>query len=136
MMQSLVVKHFSIDIHPAARIGRRIMFDHGTGIVVGETAVIDDDISVLHGVTLGGTGKEAHDRHPKIQRGVMIGAGAKVLGNIKVGEGARIAAGSIVLKAVRPFTTVVGVPAREVGTPPRTWPAYEMSQLLTPSARP
>lgn len=127
-MQSRLVHRFSIDIHPAAVIGKRVMLDHGTGIVIGETAVVEDDVSMLHNVTLGGTGKEARDRHPKIRRGVLIGAGAKVLGNIEIGEGARIAAGSIVLKPVPPNTTAVGVPARIVERGAERWPAFEMRQ--------
>jgi len=101
-----------MDIHPAARIGRGIMIDHGTGVVIGETAVVEDDVSMLHEVTLGGTGKAHGDRHPKVRRGVLIGAGAKILGNVEVGEGAKVGAGSIVLDDVAPYTTVVGVPAR------------------------
>ena len=103
---------FAVDIHPAARIGRGIFIDHATGIVIGETAVVDDDVSMLHGVTLGGTGKETGDRHPKIRRGVLLGAGAKVLGNIEVGEYSRIAAGSVVLQAVPAHCTAAGVPAK------------------------
>ncbi|GLS02858.1 serine O-acetyltransferase [Chitiniphilus shinanonensis] len=129
-VQSRNVALFSIDIHPAARIGARVMLDHGTGIVIGETAVVEDDVSILHGVTLGGTGKAAQDRHPKVRRGVMIGAGAKVLGNIEVGEGARVAAGSIVLKPVPPHATVAGVPAREVARAGSAWPALDMRQTL------
>jgi len=113
-LQSRSSEVFQTDIHPAARIGRGILLDHATGLVVGETAVIEDDVSLLQGVTLGGTGKEAGDRHPKIRRGVMIGAGAKILGNIEIGEDARIAAGSVVLISVPPGTTVAGVPARVV----------------------
>ena len=116
-LQSRSSSVFQTDINPNARIGRGIFLDHATGLVVGETAVIDDDVSILHGVTLGGTGKENEDRHPKIRRGVMIGAGAKILGNIEVGHCARIAAGSVVLKAVPHNTTVAGVPARVVGRP-------------------
>jgi serine O-acetyltransferase len=106
---------FQTDIHPAAQIGRGIFLDHATGLVVGETAVIEDEVSMLHGVTLGGTGKEHEDRHPKIRRGVLIGAGAKILGNIEVGHCARIAAGSVVLKSVPHNVTVAGVPAKIVG---------------------
>ena len=113
-LQSRMSEVFGIDIHPAARLGRRIMLDHATGIVIGETAMVDDDVSMLHEVTLGGTGKEHADRHPKVHRGVLIGAGAKILGNIEIGEGAKIGAGSIVLADVEPYTTVVGVPARLV----------------------
>jgi serine O-acetyltransferase len=116
-LQSRVSELFAVDIHPAARIGSGVFIDHAHGIVIGETAVVEDDVSMLHSVTLGGTGKEAGDRHPKIRRGVMIGAGAKVLGNIEVGEDARIAAGSVVLEDVPPRCTVAGVPARPVGGP-------------------
>ena len=114
-VQSRMSEVFAMDIHPAARIGCGVMIDHGTGLVVGETAVIEDDVSILQGVTLGGTGKECGDRHPKIRRGVLLGAGAKVLGNIEVAEGSKVGAGSIVLEDVPPYTTVVGVPARPVG---------------------
>ena len=107
---------FQTDIHPAARLGRGIFLDHATGLVVGETAEIDDDVSLLHDVTLGGTGKEAGDRHPKIRQGVTIGAGAKILGNIEVGAFARIAAGSIVLRSVAAYATVAGVPAKVIKT--------------------
>ncbi|MCX7380924.1 MAG: serine O-acetyltransferase [Alphaproteobacteria bacterium] len=129
-MQSRISEIFGADFHPAARVGRGIMIDHGTGVVIGETAVIEDDVSMLHEVTLGGTGKAGGDRHPKVRRGVLIGAGAKILGNIEVGEGAKVGAGSIVLDDVAPFTTVVGIPARPVGriagmaalTMDQTWP--------------
>ena len=107
---------FGLDIHPAARIGCGVMLDHGSGIVIGETAVVEDDVSILQNVTLGGTGKQTGDRHPKIRRGVMIGAGAKVLGNIEVGAYSKVAAGSVVLAAVPPHTTVAGVPAAVVRT--------------------
>ena len=131
-LQSRGAEVFGLDIHPAARLGRRILVDHGTGIVVGETAVIEDDVSILQGVTLGGTGKACGDRHPKIRRGVLIGAGAKVLGNIEVGEGAKVGAGSIVLEAVHPYTTVVGNPARSLGTRHKSMPALTMDQTLPP----
>ncbi len=121
---------FQCDIHPAARIGRGIFLDHATGLVVGETAVIEDDVSMLHDVTLGGTGKEAGDRHPKIRYGVMIGAGAKILGNIEVGHCARIAAGSVLLKSVPNNVTVAGVPARVVGRAGCPEPAHAMDQML------
>ena len=121
---------FGIDIHPAARIGCGILLDHGTGFVVGETSIIENDVSLFHEVTLGGSGKEGGDRHPKIGRGVMIGAGAKVLGNITVGEGAKIGAGSVVLKDVPPHTTVAGVPARVVNVPPSSLPAHDMDQTF------
>lgn len=132
-LQSRASELFGVDIHPAARFGRRILFDHGTGIVVGETCVIEDDVSLLQNVTLGGTGKHSGDRHPKVRRGVLIGAGAKVLGNIEVGEGAKVGAGSIVLETVPPFTTVVGNPARKVGTRHvGSMPALNMDQTLPP----
>ena len=129
-LQSRSSAVFQTDINPNARIGRGIFLDHATGLVVGETAVIDDDVSILHGVTLGGTGKEHEDRHPKIRRGVMIGAGAKILGNIEVGHCARIAAGSVVLKAVPHNTTVAGVPARVVGEAGCAEPSRTMDQML------
>jgi len=129
-LQSRSSAVFQTDINPNARIGRGIFLDHATGLVVGETASIDDDVSILHGVTLGGTGKENEDRHPKIRRGVMIGAGAKILGNIEVGHCARIAAGSVVLKAVPPNTTVAGVPAKVVGEAGCAEPSRTMDQML------
>lgn len=119
-----------VDIHPAANIGRGIMLDHATGIVVGETAVIDDDVSMLHSVTLGGTGKEVGDRHPKIRRGVLLGAGCKIIGNIVVGEGSKVGAGSVVLEDVPEHVTVVGVPAKVVGRPTAQDPALDMDQSL------
>ncbi|QIB35595.1 serine O-acetyltransferase [Ancylobacter pratisalsi] len=121
-----------VDINPAAPFGRGIFFDHATGIVVGETAVIEDNVSILQGVTLGGTGKEHGDRHPKIRHGVLLGAGAKVLGNIEVGHCARVAAGSVVLKAVPPKTTVAGVPARVVGEAGCSQPSRSMNQTFEP----
>ncbi len=129
-LQSRSSAVFQTDIHPAVTVGRGIFLDHATGLVVGETAVIEDDVSMLQDVTLGGTGKEDGDRHPKIRRGVLIGAGAKILGNIEVGVCARIAAGSVVLKAVPPRTTVAGVPARVVGEAGCAEPARSMDQLL------
>lgn len=129
-LQSRSSEVFQTDIHPAARLGRGLFFDHATGIVVGETAAIEDDVSILHGVTLGGTGKENEDRHPKIRRGVLIGAGAKILGNIEVGKCARVAAGSVVLKSVPPNMTVAGVPAREMGEAGCAEPARSMDQIL------
>ncbi len=128
--QSRSSEVFQTDINPAARIGRGIFLDHATGLVVGQTAVIGDDVSILQGVTLGGTGKELGDRHPKIGRGVLIGAGAKILGNIEVGRCARVAAGSVVLQPVPPNTTVAGVPARVVGTAGCAEPARSMDQIL------
>lgn len=127
-LQSRISEVFAVDIHPGARIGKGIMFDHATSVVIGETAVVDDDFSMLHEVTLGGSGKEGGDRHPKIGRGVMIGAGAKVLGNIRVGECAKIGAGSVVLHDVPAHTTVAGVPAKVVNMPPAALPAFEMDQ--------
>src|ERR1700738_1424253 len=129
-LQSRSSAVFQTDINPAARIGRGIFLDHATGLVVGETAVVEDDVSMLQDVTLGGTGKEDGDRHPKIRRGVLIGAGAKILGNIEVGECARIAAGSVVLKSVPPHITVAGVPARVVGEAGCAEPARAMDQML------
>jgi serine O-acetyltransferase len=129
-LQSRSSAVFQTDINPAAHIGRGIFLDHATGLVVGETAVVEDDVSMLQDVTLGGTGKEDGDRHPKIRRGVLIGAGAKILGNIEVGECARIAAGSVVLKSVPPHMTVAGVPARVVGEAGCAEPARAMDQML------
>jgi serine O-acetyltransferase len=129
-LQSRSSSVFQTDINPAAKIGRGIFLDHATGFVVGETAVIDDDVSILHDVTLGGTGKEGSDRHPKIRSGVMIGAGAKILGNIEVGKCARVAAGSVVLKPVPNNTTVAGVPARVVGTAGCPEPSRSMDQMF------
>src|SRR4030095_15299882 len=129
-LQSRSSAMFQVDINPAARMGRGIFLDHATGFVMGETAVVEDDVSILHGVTLGGTGKENEDRHPKIGRGVMIGAGAKILGNIKVGHCARIAAGSVVVKPVPNNVTVAGVPAKVVGTAGCAEPSRTMDQML------
>jgi len=128
--QSRISEVFGVDIHPAARIGRGVMIDHGTGVVIGETAIVEDDVSMLHGVTLGGTGKEQGDRHPKIRRGVMIGASATVLGNIEVGAYSRVGAGSVVLAAVPARCTVAGVPAKVIGCAGCDKPAHEMNQLL------
>lgn len=131
-LQSRVSELFAVDIHPAAKIGAGVFIDHAHGIVIGETAVVEDDVSMLHSVTLGGTGKVGGDRHPKIRRGVLIGAGAKVLGNIEVGEDARIAAGSVVLDDVAPRCTVAGVPAKPVGGKccEGLMPASEMNQVF------
>lgn len=126
---------FGIDIHPNARIGSGLMIDHAHSIVIGETAVVGDNVSMLHSVTLGGTGKEDDDRHPKIGNGVLIGAGAKILGNITVGNCSRVAAGSVVLQEVPPCKTVAGVPAKVVGEAGCSEPALSMDQLLeTPIA--
>ena len=121
---------FGIDIHPAAKIGKGLMIDHAHSIVIGETSVVGDNVSMLHSVTLGGTGKEDEDRHPKIGDGVMIGAGAKVLGNIKVGNCCRIAAGSVVLQGIPPKKTVAGVPAKIVGEAGCSTPSIKMDQIL------
>jgi serine O-acetyltransferase len=121
---------YGVDIHPAARIGKGIMIDHAHSIVIGETAVVGDNVSMLHSVTLGGTGKEKEDRHPKIGDEVLIGAGAKVLGNITVGCCSRIAAGSVVLEDVPPAMTVAGVPAKVVGSAGCEHPSVTMNQLL------
>ncbi len=121
---------YGVDIHPAARIGKGIMIDHAHSIVIGETAVVGDNVSMLHSVTLGGTGKEEQDRHPKIGNGVLIGAGAKVLGNIKVGNCSRIAAGSVVLEEVPPCKTVAGIPARIVGEAGCDQPSISMDHML------
>jgi serine O-acetyltransferase len=131
-LQSQSSKIFTVDIHPAARIGKGIMLDHATGCVIGETAVVGDNCSFLHGVTLGGSGKETGDRHPKIGACVLIGAGAKVLGNIHVGNCSRVAAGSVVLVDVPPNTTVAGVPARVVGPAGAAEPGRAMNQCLGP----
>jgi serine O-acetyltransferase len=129
-LQSQSSAVFQTDINPAVSIGRGIFLDHATGVVVGETAVIEDDVSILQEVTLGGTGKEAGDRHPKIRRGVLIGAGAKILGNIEIGHCARIAAGSVVLKSVPHNTTVAGVPARVIGEAGCPEPSRTMDHLF------
>jgi serine O-acetyltransferase len=129
-LQSRSSQVFQVDINPKVVIGKGIMFDHGTGIVIGETSVIGDDVSILQGVTLGGTGKEDSDRHPKVSTGVLVGAGAKILGNITIGKCARIAAGSVVLKDVPSCMTVAGVPAKIVGSAGCSHPASEMNQML------
>ena len=130
-LQNEISVVFGVDIHPAAQIGCGIMLDHATGIVIGETAIVENDVSILQSVTLGGTGKSCGDRHPKIRQGVMIGAGAKVLGNIEVGRGAKIGAGSVVLQSVAEYTTVAGVPAKVVGKPLTEMPAIGMNQDFT-----
>ncbi len=129
-LQSRISEAYGVDIHPNAEIGRGVMMDHATSIVIGETAVVGDDVSMLHSVTLGGTGKEDGDRHPKIDRGVLLGAGAKVLGNIHVGECARVAAGSVVTKDVPAHCTVAGVPAKVIGCADCKEPAREMNQVV------
>lgn len=130
-LQSRSSAVFQTDINPAARIGKGIFVDHATGFVVGETAVVDDDVSILHGVTLGGTGKAGGDRHPKIRRGVLIGAGAKILGNIEIGHCSKVASGSVVLSSVPNNKTVAGVPARIVGEAGCAEPSRAMDQLLS-----
>ena len=132
-IQMRVSEVFGIDIHPAAKMGQGIMIDHAHSIVIGETAVVGNNVSMLHSVTLGGTGKEKEDRHPKIGDGVLIGAGAKVLGNIRVGNCSRIAAGSVVLQDIPPRKTVAGVPARVVGEAGCNQPSQTMDQILAAS---
>jgi len=128
--QNQISVTLGVDIHPAARVGSGIMFDHATGIVIGETAVVEDDVSVLHSVTLGGTGKTSGDRHPKIRQGVLLSAGCKIIGNIEVGCNAKVGAGSVVLEDVPPNVTVAGVPAKIVGELHNRIPAHEMDQSL------
>ena len=125
--QNRISMEFSVDIHPAAKIGDGIMMDHATGVVIGETCVIGNNVSIMQSVTLGGTGKDEGDRHPKVGDGVLISAGAKILGNITIGEGAKIGAGSVVLKDVPPHTTAAGIPAKIVGKPMADQPGLEMN---------
>jgi len=129
-LQSISSEAFAVDIHPAARIGCGILLDHATSFVVGETAIIEDNVSILHEVTLGGTGKETGDRHPIVRSGVLLGAGAKILGRVEIGTGAKVGAGSVVLNDVAAHTTVAGVPAIEVGQSNEENPAIEMNQKL------
>lgn len=129
-LQSRGSEVYQVDIHPNARIGTGVFLDHGTGIVIGETAVVGDEVSMLHGVTLGGTGAERGDRHPKIGKGVLLGAGAKVLGNIEIGDYAKVASGSVVLKPVPAHCTAAGVPARLVNCPTCEEPARTMDHTL------
>ena len=129
--QSLISEVFAVDIHPAARLGSGLLLDHATSFVAGETALIENDVSILHEVTLGGTGKVRGDRHPKVRSGVLIGAGAKLLGNIEIGEGAKIGAGSVVLEDVPPHSTAVGVPARIIGRNQEETPSRGMDHHLT-----
>ena len=129
-LQSLIALVYSVDIHPAASIGKGILLDHATGFVAGETTVIENDVSILHEVTLGGTGKERGDRHPKIRSGVLIGAGAKILGNVEIGEGARVGASSVVLNDVAAHVSVAGVPAKEIGLIRDSSPALGMDHNL------
>lgn len=130
-LQSHIALTFAVDIHPAAKLGKGIMLDHATGIVIGQTAVVEVDVSIMQSVTLGGTGKESGDRHPKVRRNVLISAGAKILGNIEIGEGAKVGAGSVVLKNVEPHTTVAGVPAVVVGRPRSENPAMDMNHQIS-----
>jgi serine O-acetyltransferase len=129
-LQNRISEVFGVDIHPAARMGKGILIDHATSVVIGETAVVGNDVSMLHEVTLGGTGKESGDRHPKVGHGVLIGAGAKILGNVRIGDGSKVAAGSVVLNEVPPHATVAGVPAKIVGHPKTAEPALQMDQAL------
>jgi serine O-acetyltransferase len=128
-LQNMISQQYDVDIHPGASIGWGIMIDHATGLVIGETAVVEDNVSILHSVTLGGSGTECgQDRHPKIRQGVLLATGAKILGCVEVGEGAKVAAGSLVLEDVPAHTTVAGVPARVVGRPRADQPALSMDQ--------
>ncbi len=128
--QSLISEVFAVDIHPAARIGKGILLDHATSFVAGETTVVEDDVSILHEVTLGGTGKVAGDRHPKVRQGVLIGAGAKLLGNIEIGEGSKIGAGSVVLSDIPAHSTAVGVPAKVIGVSEEKMPSRGMDHSI------
>ncbi len=132
-IQSRASAGFGVDIHPGASVGCGLMIDHATGVVIGETAVVEDDVSILHGVTLGGTGKEGGDRHPKVRHGVLLGAGAIILGNIEVGACAKVASGSVVLKDVPPNRTVAGVPAKVVGYSGCDEPARKMDHMIDDS---
>lgn len=129
-LQTRISEVFGLDIHPAAQIGKGILIDHGTGVVIGETAVVGDNVSMLHEVTLGGTGKQIGDRHPKVESGVLLGAGSKVLGNIRIGAGSKVAAGSVVLSDVESHTTVAGIPAKVVGMPSTSEPSRSMDQTI------
>ena len=129
-IQSRASQCYDVDIHPAARIGRGVMVDHATGLVIGETAVVGDNVSFLHGVTLGGVGWKAGQRHPRIGTGVLVSAGAKILGDISIGDGAKVGAGSVVLQSVPEHVTVAGVPARVVGRPDESLPALSMNQAI------
>ena len=128
--QSRTSEVYGVDIHPAAKLGKGIMIDHGTGVVIGETSVIEDNVSIFQGVTLGGTGKENGDRHPKVREGVLLSASSTILGNVEIGKNAKIAAGSVVLSDVREGTTVAGVPAKEVNQVSGHVPADEIDHLI------
>ncbi len=130
-LQNRMSELFGVDIHPAARIGKGILVDHATSVVIGETAVIEDDVSILHEVTLGGTGNVIGDRHPKVRKGVLIGAGAKILGNVEIGEYSKIAASSVVLTNIPPHSTAAGVPAQIIGKPFADIPSYAMNHQLS-----
>ena len=130
MLQNRISTVFGVDIHPAAVIGKGVMLDHATGIVIGETAVVGDCVSIMQSVTLGGTGKESGDRHPKIRRGVLLGPGVKILGNIEIGEFSKVTAASVVLKSIPPHSIVAGVPGEIVGTT-KDDPARAMDQGLS-----
>ena len=130
-LQNCISTEFAVDIHPAATMGHGILMDHATGVVIGETTVVGNNVSIMQGVTLGGTGKEEGDRHPKIGDGVLISTGATILGNIKIGCGAKVGAGSVVLQDVPPHTTVAGVPAKEVGHPATDQPALDMNHGIS-----
>lgn len=134
MLQSIISRKFGMDIHPAASIGYGILVDHATNIVIGETAVVGNNVSFLHGVTLGGTGNEIGDRHPKVGNGVMLGAHAQLLGNIHIGDGAKIGAGAVVVSDVPAHTTYAGVPAIQVGRPHDEMPSFNMEQDFTRDA--
>ena len=131
MLQSIISRKFGMDIHPAAKIGYGLLIDHATNLVIGETAVVGNNVSSLHGVTLGGTGNEVGDRHPKIGNGVMLGAHAQLLGNIHIGDGAKIGAGAVVVSDVPAHTTYAGVPAVQVGKPHDEMPSFNMQQDFT-----
>lgn len=134
MLQSIISRKFGMDIHPAAKIGHGILVDHATNIVIGETATVGNNVSFLHGVTLGGTGNEVGDRHPKVGNGVMLGAHAQLLGNIHIGDGAKIGAGAVVVSDVPAHTTYAGVPAVQVGRPHDEMPSFNMEQDFTRDA--
>lgn len=134
LLQSRSSEVFQTDIHPAARFGHGVFLDHATGFVAGETAVVEDDVSILQGVTLGGSGLGRRDRHPKVRRGSLIGAGAQILGRVEIGHGSRVAAGSVVLDDIPPCTTVAGVPARIVGAGGCPEPSRLMDQQLGTAA--
>ena len=128
--QSRTSEVYGVDIHPAAKLGKGIMIDHGTGVVIGETSIIKDNVSIFQGVTLGGTGKETGDRHPKVMEGVLLSASSTVLGNVQIGRNAKIAAGSVVLEDVKEGITVAGVPAKEVSQAVDNVPADDIDHLI------